>query len=145
MKYSQATDYALHAMLHLVTTSADKPVGVQILADRLGVSRTYLSKMLTQLVKAGLIQSVSGVNGGYRLKQKGEDISFLDIIQAIEGTNSIFECSLEHGSQCVVQQVVMAAEQQMEQYLKQKTLADAARTASARRGECAEDTGLTRT
>lgn len=131
MKYSQATDYALHTMLYLVTASPDKPVGVQVLANKLGVSRTYLSKMMTQLVKAGLIQSVSGVNGGYRLKQKGEEISFLDIIQAIEGTNSIFECSLEHGSTCLVQQVVMAAEQQMEQYLKQKTIADVAQMAHA--------------
>jgi Rrf2 family protein len=135
MKYSQATDYALHAMLHLVTVSPGKTIGVQVLADKLGVSRTYLSKMMTQLVKAGLIQSVSGVNGGYRLKQKAEDISFFDIIQAIEGTNSIFECSLEHGSQCVVQQVMMATEQQMEQYLKQQILADVVRTAQANR-EC---------
>lgn len=135
MKYSQATDYALHAMLHLVTVSPGKTIGVQVLADKLGVSRTYLSKMMTQLVKAGLIQSVSGVNGGYRLKQKAEEISFFDIIQAIEGTNSIFESSLEHGSQCVVQQVMMATEQQMEQYLKQQILADVVRTAQANR-EC---------
>ncbi|RAV05148.1 Rrf2 family transcriptional regulator [Paenibacillus sp. YN15] len=129
MKYSQATDYALHTMLHLVMAPPDKPVGVQVLADKLGVSRTYLSKMMTQLVKAGLIQSVSGVNGGYRLKQRGEDISFLDIIQAIEGTNSIFECSLAHGSGCVVKQVVAQAEQLMEQYLKGKTIADVAQMA----------------
>lgn len=135
MKYSQATDYALHAMLHLVTVAPGKTIGVQVLADKLGVSRTYLSKMMTQLVKAGLIQSVSGVNGGYRLKQKAEEISFFDIIQAIEGTNSIFESSLEHGSQCVVQQVMMATEQQMEQYLKQQILADVVRTAQANR-EC---------
>jgi Rrf2 family protein len=116
-------------MLHLVVASPDKPVGVQVLADKLGVSRTYLSKMMTQLVKAGLIQSISGVNGGYRLKLKAEDISFLDIIQAIEGTNSIFECSLAHGSGCVVQQVVAEAERQMEQYLKETTIAQAAQKA----------------
>lgn len=57
MKYSQATDYALHAMLYMVTVASDKPVGVQLLAEKLGVSQTYLSKMMTKLVKAGLIQS----------------------------------------------------------------------------------------
>ncbi|MDF2715893.1 MAG: Rrf2 family transcriptional regulator [Paenibacillus sp.] len=61
MKYSQATDYALHAMLYLVTSAPEKPVGVQLLAEKLGVSQTYLSKLMTKLVKAGLIQSaVSG-------------------------------------------------------------------------------------
>ncbi|WP_313641362.1 Rrf2 family transcriptional regulator [Paenibacillus sp. FSL K6-0276] len=128
MKYSQATDYALHAMLYLVTAASDKPVGVQLLAEKLGVSQTYLSKMMTKLVKAGLIQSAPGANGGYRLRRKSEDISFLDIIHAIEGTASLFECSLDHGSECLIQQVVIDAERQMEQYLENKKIADLAKT-----------------
>ncbi|AIQ23831.1 transcriptional regulator [Paenibacillus sp. VTT E-133280] len=128
MKYSQATDYALHAMLYLVTAASDKPVGVQLLAEKLGVSQTYLSKMMTKLVKAGLIQSAPGANGGYRLRRKSEEISFLDIIHAIEGTASLFECSLDHGSECLIQQVVIDAERQMEQYLENKKIADLAKT-----------------
>jgi Rrf2 family protein len=128
MKYSQATDYALHTMLYLVTAASDKPVGVQLLAEKLGVSQTYLSKMLTKLVKAGLIQSAPGANGGYRLRRKSEDISFLDIIHAIEGTASLFECSLDHGSECMIQQIVIDAERQMEQYLENKKIADLAKT-----------------
>ncbi|WHY21994.1 Rrf2 family transcriptional regulator [Paenibacillus sp. G2S3] len=128
MKYSQATDYALHAMLYMVTSASDKPVGVQLLAEKLGVSQTYLSKMMTKLVKAGLIQSAPGANGGYRLRRKSEEISFLDIIHAIEGTASLFECSLDHGSECLIQQVVIDAERQMEQYLENKKIADLAKT-----------------
>ncbi|MNZ95417.1 HTH-type transcriptional regulator CymR [compost metagenome] len=104
-------------MLYLVTAASDKPVGVQLLAEKLGVSQTYLSKMMTKLVKAGLIQSAPGANGGYRLRRKSEEISFLDIIHAIEGTASLFECSLDHGSECLIQQVVIDAERQMEQVL----------------------------
>jgi len=128
MKYSQATDYALHAMLYLTTAAPDKPVGVQLLAEKLGVSQTYLSKMMTKLVKAGLIQSTPGANGGYRIRRKQEDISFLDIIHAIEGTASLFECSLNHGSECLIQQVVVDAERQLEQYLENKKIADLAKT-----------------
>lgn len=128
MKYSQATDYALHAMLYMLTSASDKPVGVQLLAEKLGVSQTYLSKMMTKLVKAGLIQSAPGANGGYRLRRKSEEISFLDIIHAIEGTASLFECSLDHGSECLIQQVVIDAERQMEQYLENKKIADLAKT-----------------
>ncbi|WP_079909387.1 Rrf2 family transcriptional regulator [Paenibacillus sp. 32352] len=127
MKFSQATDYALHAMLFLVTEDPEKPVGVQMLAQKLGVSQTYLSKMMTKLVKAGLIQSVSGASGGYRLRRKKEEISFLDIIHAIEGTASLFECGLNHGSECLIQQVVLDAERQMEQYLESKKIVDVAR------------------
>ncbi|MEK8130729.1 Rrf2 family transcriptional regulator [Paenibacillus filicis] len=127
MKFSQATDYALHAMLFLVAEAPDKPVSVQFLAEKLGVSQTYLSKMLTKLVKAGLIHSVSGANGGYRLKRNQEDISFLDIIHAIEGTASLFECSFNHGQECLIQQVVMDAERQMEQFLEGKKISELAK------------------
>ncbi|WP_438448882.1 RrF2 family transcriptional regulator [Gorillibacterium sp. sgz5001074] len=126
MKYSQATDYALHAMLYLTAAAPGKPVSVHPLAEKLGVSPTYLSKMLAKLVKAGLIQSVSGANGGYRLKKNREDISFLDIIHAIEGTASVFECSLNHGDDCVIQKVVLEAERQMEMYLREKKISDLA-------------------
>ncbi|MDF2680455.1 MAG: hypothetical protein K0R47_1645 [Brevibacillus sp.] len=127
MKFSQATDYALHAMLYLIAEAPDKPVSVQLLAEKLGVSQTYLSKMLTKLVKAGLIHSVSGANGGYRLKRNQEDISFLDVIHAIEGTTSMFECSFNHGRECLIQQVVIDAEQQMEQALKSKKISELAK------------------
>ncbi|MNI70757.1 HTH-type transcriptional regulator IscR [compost metagenome] len=126
MKYSKATNYALHTMLFLVAASPDRPVGVQQLAERQEVSPTYLSKILTKLVKAGLIQSVSGANGGYRLKRKKDDISFLDIIHAIEGTASLFDCTLHHSSECLIQQVMVEAENQMEDYLRNKKIAELA-------------------
>ncbi|MBW4085725.1 RrF2 family transcriptional regulator [Paenibacillus sp. S150] len=122
MKYSKATNYALHTMLYLVAAAPNKPIGVQQLAERQGVSPTYLSKILTKLVKAGLIESASGANGGYRLKRKQEDISFLDIIHAIEGTASLFDCTLDHSSECPIQQEMIAAEQQMERYLQNRKI-----------------------
>ncbi|ULO09575.1 Rrf2 family transcriptional regulator [Paenibacillus sp. 19GGS1-52] len=126
MKYSKATNYALHLMLYLVAAAPDKPVGVQSLAEHQGVSPTYLSKILTKLVKAGLIESASGANGGYRLKRNKEEISFLDIIHAIEGTTSLFDCSLDHPRECPIQQEMVRAEQQMEQYLRNKKISELA-------------------
>ncbi|WP_274365682.1 RrF2 family transcriptional regulator [Paenibacillus thermotolerans] len=118
MKYSKATNYALHTMLYLTAVSPDKPVGVQQLADKLGVSPTYLSKILTKLVKSGLVESASGANGGYRLKGKKEDISFLDIIHAVEGSASLFECCSGGDSRCLIHQVMLEAEEAMERHLK---------------------------
>ncbi len=126
MKYSKATNYALHTMLFLVAASPDKPVGVQQLAERQHVSPTYLSKILTKLVKAGLIQSASGANGGYLLKRKKDDISFLDVIHAIEGTASLFDCTLNHSSECLIQQVMVEAENGMEDYLQNKKISELA-------------------
>ncbi|MBB6632682.1 RrF2 family transcriptional regulator [Cohnella thailandensis] len=118
MKYSKATNYALHTMLYMMAISPDKPVGVQPLADAQKVSPTYLSKILTKLVKAGLIESASGANGGYRLRGRQEDISFLDIIHAVEGTASLFECCGSGDSRCLIHQEMLSAEQAMEEKLR---------------------------
>ncbi|MGV6936378.1 Rrf2 family transcriptional regulator [Paenibacillus sp. CMM36] len=126
MKFTKATNYALHTMLMLVTDSSVKPVGVQQLAESQNVSPTYLSKILTRLVKAGMIESVSGANGGYRLSRHKDDITFLDIIHAIEGTNSLFECDFVHGSECLIQAVMREAEEKMERHLRNTKLVDLA-------------------
>ncbi|NRF95195.1 RrF2 family transcriptional regulator [Paenibacillus frigoriresistens] len=124
MKYSKATNYALHTMLFLAAATPNKPVGVQQLAEQQELSPTYLSKILTKLVKAGMIESASGANGGYRLKRNWETISFLDIIHAIEGTASLFDCSLDHGTECMIMQVVLSAEEKMEEHLRNQTMSE---------------------
>ncbi|MDQ1914386.1 Rrf2 family transcriptional regulator [Paenibacillus sp. GD4] len=131
MKYSKATNYALHTMLYLMAFTPDKPVGVQQLADRQDVSPTYLSKILTKLVKAGLIESASGANGGYRLRGRKEDISFLDIIHAVEGTASLFECCGSEDSRCMIHQVMLQAEEAMERQLKNTKLFELAKEVTA--------------
>jgi len=132
MKYSQATNYALHTMLYFVALPPGTTVGVQQLAALQTPSPTYLSKILTKLVKAGLIESSPGVHGGYKLAKPKNDLSFLDVIQAIEGTASLFHCSagLQHDA-CVIQHVMMDAEQQLEAYLRERKLVEFAETAAA--------------
>lgn len=123
MKYSQATNYALHTMLYFVALPPGKTIGVQQLAALQTLSPTYLSKILTKLVKAGLIESTPGVHGGYKLAKRKEDLSFLDVINAIEGTASMFHCGagLQHDS-CLIQHVMMDAERRLEAYLQDRKL-----------------------
>jgi Rrf2 family protein len=125
MKYSQATNYALHTMLYFVALPPGKTIGVQQLAELQELSPTYLSKILTRLVKAGMIESTPGVNGGYKLRKNKEDISFLDVIHAIEGTASLFHSDDGKDHQgCLIQEVMTQAEQQMETYLKERKLVE---------------------
>jgi Rrf2 family protein len=124
MKYSKATNYALHTMLFLAMNTHNKLVGVQELAEKQKVSPTYLSKILTKLVKEGMINSTSGVNGGYSLSQNWNEISFLDIIHAIEGKSSLFDCCLDSPSECAIKKIMLSAEGKMEEELKNQKLAD---------------------
>lgn len=126
MKYSKATNYALHTMLHLVITEPEQLVSVHQLAELQKVSPTYLSKILTKLVKAGMIESTSGANGGYRLSRKNPDPSFLEIIHAIEGKASLFECTQNHNGSCLIQRVMVHAEEQMEDYLNNRKMSELA-------------------
>lgn len=134
MKFTKATNYALHTMLMLIESSSHKPVGVQQLAESQGVSPTYLSKILTRLVKAGMVESISGANGGYRLTRNQNDITFLDIIHAIEGTASLFECNFVHSDKCLIQAVMKEAEAKMENHLKNKKLVDIAQQLHQNKG-----------
>ncbi|MDP5275640.1 Rrf2 family transcriptional regulator [Chengkuizengella axinellae] len=127
MKYSKATNYALHTMLFLAVATPNKLVSVHQLAEWQKVSPTYLSKILTKLVKEGMIDSSSGANGGYSLKSNWEDISFLDIIHAIEGKSSLFDCCLNEEPECLIKQTMLSAEEKMEDELKSQKLVELAK------------------
>src|SRR5712692_3909892 len=112
-------------MLYLVALPLGTTIGVQQLAVLQGLSPTYLSKILTKLVKAGLIESTPGINGGYKLTRNKADLSFLEVIHAIEGTASLFHCGDGfHHQECLIQEVMMNAERQMEDYLKERKLVE---------------------
>lgn len=131
MKYSKATNYALHTMVYLTLAPKGKSVGVEQLATVQNLSPTYLSKILTKLVKAGLIKSTPGVNGGYSVARQSDTISFLDVIHAIEGQTTLFHCSLEHEElfrdpNCIIENVMIEAEENMKKELSGKYIIDIA-------------------
>lgn len=124
MKYSKATNYALHIMAYLAISTPKEKVSVQQLAEQQGISPSYLSKILTRLVKAGMIESSPGAHGGYKLPTNWEDISFLDVIHAIEGSASFFHGCLTGNPECLIQKVMTSAEEEMEDTLRQQKISD---------------------
>ncbi|WP_068618199.1 RrF2 family transcriptional regulator [Paenibacillus tuaregi] len=141
MQFSKSTDYALHALIHLGLSESRNNVGIKELAGTLGVSESYLSKIMSKLRQDGIVRAVPGVNGGYELARPAEQITFLDVIQVIEGRQQLFECSnlgskqhqllaeegaLQPGqdrpSECLVERVMLGAEQHLHQYLREHTI-----------------------
>ncbi|MBV7271462.1 RrF2 family transcriptional regulator [Clostridium thailandense] len=121
MKYTKATNYALHTILFMIEHAQSEKLSVYTLAKHFNVSDTYLSKILTQLVKAGIIDSTSGANGGYFFSKKVEEISFMDIINAVEGNFALFKCEFNE-SKCPIHKVMADAEKLMEGYLQSKKI-----------------------
>lgn len=139
MKFSIGVEYALHCLLYMINIEKDKSVGIRDLATFQGISESYLSKVYAKLGKSGLIKSVSGVKGGYALARDPEDITFWDVVEAVEGKESFFQCAeirqntilLDKNKlpdshtkcPCLIKVVMDDAENEMKKYLEQKTLA----------------------
>ena len=93
MQFAKSTDYALHALVHLANSEREDKIGIKELADMLDVSESYLSKIMTQLRKDGIVRAVPGVKGGYELARPASQITFLDVILSTEGRQEMFNCS----------------------------------------------------
>lgn len=86
-------EWALHCCSILAVMPADKYVPTKDLAEFHGVPKEYLSKALQALAQAGVVEGTLGPTGGYRLMRQPNDISFLEVIEAIEGRQSTFLCT----------------------------------------------------
>lgn len=93
MKLGDGVEQAIHCMLMLSGLSADGAMPATALAEYHGVSPSYLLKHLQALAGAGLLASVPGPRGGYRLGRAAEKISLLDVVVALEGAAPAFRCS----------------------------------------------------
>ena len=92
MQFSIGVEYAFHSLFYLVDLPERKTVGIKQIAELNRIKQSYLSKIFTKLKKAGIVRSITGVKGGYELARRAEDISFWDIIEAIEGPSFFFQC-----------------------------------------------------
>jgi Rrf2 family protein len=93
MKLSEGVEQAIHSVLLLSSLPVEGVLPASALAEYHGVSSSYLLKHLQALANAGLLLSIPGPKGGYRLARAPAQISLLDIVLAIEGPEPAFRCS----------------------------------------------------
>jgi Rrf2 family protein len=85
MKMTRASSYALHAVAYMATQKTDKPVASHHIAQARGIPERFLLKVLKPLVSARVLLSIKGPNGGYRLARQPNEISMLEILEAVDG------------------------------------------------------------
>lgn len=86
MKIKGSLEQAVCILLVIAHTPGHAPVKSYTLSERLGLSDSYLKKIMRQLVVAGLVDSEAGKKGGFVLKKAPKNISLLDVFEAIEST-----------------------------------------------------------
>ena len=85
MKLTRASSYALHAVAYMAAQKTDKPIASHHIAAARGIPERFLLKVLKPLVSARVLLSIKGPNGGYRLARKPDDITMLEILEAVDG------------------------------------------------------------
>jgi Rrf2 family protein len=136
MKLGDGVEQAVHCVLVLSGLSKDGVLSAAALAEFHGVSPSYLLKHLQALAGAGLLESVPGPKGGYRLARPADRITLLDVVVAVEGREPAFRCAeiRQRGpspvaphffkAPCAVNAAMLKAERAYRAELKKVTVAD---------------------
>ncbi|MCC6238728.1 MAG: Rrf2 family transcriptional regulator [Phycisphaerales bacterium] len=123
---SQAAEYSLRAML-LLAGGESLPMTTTQIATHTRVPSGYLAKILQGLVKAGLITSQRGVNGGFTLNKPAHQLTLMDVVRVTDSSHRIHVCPLgnpDHYSLCPLHRRLDAAAAAAERELGDVTLAD---------------------
>ncbi len=137
MQFGVGVEYAFHSLFYMVDLPPHKTIGIKDIATLNGIGETYLSKVFSKLRKAGIVRSVPGAKGGYELAKSPEEISFWDVIEAIEGSAHSFRCAelrkknifvddpsvFSSSCPCLIKVVIQDAEELMRDALRAKSLA----------------------
>jgi Rrf2 family protein len=97
MQITRAADYAVRVMVHLAAGPPAHKHPLHELAAATGVQESFLSKILQRLVHQGLLLSQRGSGGGFVLNRAPDQLSLLDVVEAIEGPTQLNQCVGEAG------------------------------------------------
>ena len=100
MKISTKGKYGLRAMIDLAQYSEQEAVSISSIAQRQKISESYLEQRVAKLTKAGLVVSIRGAAGGYRLARPASGISVGDVLRALEGDVRAVICTAQTEEGC---------------------------------------------
>jgi Rrf2 family protein len=98
MQITRQADYAVRAMVYLAQLGPEKRASTSQIAQEKQIPPSFLAKIVSQLSVAGLLQTSRGARGGVSLARSAEDISLLDVVEAIDGPILLNDCVGDNGS-----------------------------------------------
>lgn len=119
---TRKTDYAVRCVLYLAE-SQKEVVMVSEIAKEMKIPKSFLSKIMQKLAKAGIVKSLRGAKGGFRLAKKPTEISLLDVVETMEGSVAMNICAIDQkkcslSSKCSVHPVWVEARENLETRLR---------------------------
>jgi Rrf2 family protein len=133
MQIPRRVDYGLRAIIYLSTQDPEKCCSIAEIARQQNVPKKFLEKIIQDLMRRGLIRSKRGSCGGYTLARMPDQISFYDVIEALEGPIAVNVCMNEELScdqlpRCAMVGVWSEIQRKVTEVFTRTTLADLRRT-----------------
>ena len=129
LKLTKKADYGLMAMRHLAEHGHGATCSAKDVADAYGIPQEALAKILQRLVKAGLLRSQHGTNGGYTRAREPGAISAFEVIRAIDGPLFITSCFTVRGEcdqsdRCNIREPLRRVNHSIEEVLRRITISE---------------------
>ena len=133
MQIPRRVDYGLRAIIYLARQDPEKCCSIAEISTQQSIPKKFLEKIIQDLMRTGLIRSKRGSCGGYALARSPKEISFHDVIEAIEGPIAVNTCMDEEAccdqlSRCAMVNVWSEIQRKVTEVFTQTTLADIQRT-----------------
>lgn len=126
MQITKQADYALRAMMYLAKADQNQRSSTSQIAREQHIPSSFLAKIISQLSIAGLITTSRGARGGVSLARKPEEISVLEVVEAIDGPIVINDCTISlaacpFGEDCPLQPIWCDVQNQLVERLRTTT------------------------
>jgi FeS assembly SUF system regulator len=136
LRISKLTDYGIVLLARVAASPREAQLSARELAERAALPLPAASKMLKQLSAAGLLESLRGAKGGYRLVRSPEAITVAEIVHALEGPIALMDCTAgpghcEQEARCTVREPWHRINRAVLDALSRVTLADLAGAAAS--------------
>ena len=137
MRLTTKGRFAVTAMLDLALQNTDKPVTLADISERQGISLSYLEQLFSRLRRNGLVKSVRGPGGGYRIAKNQAEITISEIITAVDEQIDATQCGGQENChderRCMTHDLWASLNDKILEYLSGVSLADL--VASQREGK----------
>lgn len=127
MKLSTKCRYGARALIEIAKNFNNGPIKRKIIVENQKIADSYLENILVTLRNAGLIRTIRGANGGYSLTKDPAEVTFLEIVEAIQGSIAPIDCldddtTCENTETCITRHVWMDLYRAQKEVLGKHTL-----------------------
>jgi Rrf2 family iron-sulfur cluster assembly transcriptional regulator len=98
MEITRQADYAVRSMVHLADLPLDSRVSTATISEAEGIPLPFLTKVISRLATAGLVTTSRGMGGGVSLARQPEQVTLLQVIEAVDGPIVLNQCLLRSGA-----------------------------------------------